>query len=123
MRSAPRRSRRRGPARTWHERTRTARERAGPGGRGRAGGRAVRELWQRGHPALLRRLRAALGGSGALPVALLAGRHRGPDARGLTGVAHAVGTVVQAGVPDERIPRRPPGALLAAGTTVPRALR
>ena len=73
--------------------------------------------------ALLRRLRAALGGSGALPVALLADCHRGPDARGLAGVAHTVGAVVQAGIPDERIPRRPSGALLAAGTAVPGALR
>src|SRR5580700_10457174 len=96
-RSAPRRNRPRDPARTWHE-YRAAREssaRGSPGAR-RTAAAALRELRQRGEPALLRRLRSAARCARALAVALLADRHRGPHARGLAGVAHAVGAAGQA---------------------------
>ena len=82
----------------------------------------MRELRRRGDAALLRRLRPAARAAGALAVALLAGGHRGPDARGLAAVAHAAGAALQARLPDRGVPRRAARALPAAGAAVPGAV-
>ena len=107
---------RRGPARTSHEHARgAARERGRRGGatggsprRCRSGAAALRELRQRGSASATAATAASASSRRCTRCGTSRSRHRGPHARGLAAVAHALGAALQARAPHARISRRPP---------------